>query len=250
MSDEAKDEPGKDAPGKDAPGKVGKKPLRLLRKLRLVVIGSALGLGVGAFAGIVVVRSGFLPDAGLAVGLAILTFVSIHIIERAYNYWRVPRSIGLYSEELREMSFETTRAGIYFAECQMAMASFLDRCPKPYEDVVMLTSQLGYAMHREALTHAENAGLIPKVCWDVRRDAIPLPPSASLVSCTSSEHNGSVSVVDTTGDSVSSMRVPDPPLLPRVASASSASSRPDPPAPSSRVRGGFTIRKGKLVVVK
>ena len=230
---------------KDAHAKADKRPLRLLRKLRLVVIGSVLGLGVGVFAGIVVVRSNFLPDAGLAVGLAIVAFGSIQIIERAYHYWRVPRSIGLYSEELREMAFETTRAGIYFAECQMAMASFLDRCPKPYDDVVMLTSQIGYAMHREALTHAENAGLIPKVCWDVRREAVLLPPSSSLVSC-SNEDGGNV--VDTTGESVLSMRVPGPPLLPRVASMSS---RPEPPTPSSsRVRGGFTIRKGKLVVVK
>jgi hypothetical protein len=57
-------------------------------------------------------------------------------------------------------------------------------------------------------------------------------------------------VVDTTGETLLSMPVPGPPLLPRVASASSVSSRPEPPAPSSRVRGGFTIRKGKLVVVK
>jgi len=219
-------------------------PSKFLKKARMAVLSGVVGIALGALVGFTVARPSFAPDAFLSAGMGLLALASGHVIARAYHYWRVPRDIERWSVEYEEMGFETIRAGIHFAQCQMALADMIERCPRPFEDIVMLTSEIGYAMHREALLHAEQAGIIPSICWHEKR-AIYGAPAATLTCDGVVEPEASPQVIDAV-----SVSIPPPPsvrLVPRLLPAQSSVTGVS--SVTSGARGRYTMRAGKLVAL-
>ena len=196
-----------------------------VKKARTIAISSIVGVAVGVLAGFFFAHASFAWDGMASFAFGMVAYACGHGIERAYRYWRVPSDMERWGLEYEQMGFETIRAGIRFAQCQVALAEMVERCPRPFEDVLMRTSELGHAMHHEALRHAREAGFIAPS---------KTPPEASSDSASS--------VID-----VEAVSVPPPsssealnPEIPRLLPMRSSST-------TNAGRSKYTMRDGKLV---